>query len=416
MARKVSLSKDSDSNESVPRRDDTSGDNGSRNSADQTASRGEVQQEAMADKCDASGKCDVPVYAVPWLYHTVPLGMAPLAGGQSVQCELLRTAERTAQMLPRDVTDGIDPEAAREHGVARGAEQLDSASALSMRFEERLIWLAEASERIHGILCHVWSRMPHGLPVVCRTLGTGVSEDGSRERGTTSDDIQMLLSMVHYGTSGVGENPRDSRETHLHQGRLCRFARATGESRQNHHHLANAACVDLEAALRLALSLKNGVESAIASVPQFRSSPRTWIPHKLASRVSRVQYYSKNYAEEVSSGPLEVAGYTVRLSVRCAIEAGDVSLSFSLQFCANASNDRVQWPFKGALQLMIHHPTDPTRSRRHRVPPSRPEGTTMPRNVDNVPLHLAGPVPAMTLDQEGLWAMRTLHLSISFSS
>lgn len=416
MARKVFFSKDSDHSDRVPRRDAARGDNDSLSSADRPESTGDVTQQALDGSSRADSKLEVLAYAVPFLNHKMPPGMVPPADGHPVQCEPRSTMETRPQVVARDVTDGIHPGSSAESGAARGADQLDSAGAHAISLDERLIWMAAASEMIHGALSQVWSRVSYGLPVAGDTTKRRVPWDRSQESCASSYNPELLMSTVHRCSIGIGENSQDSRESHRNQDHLRGFESSTRASRQNGHDLVNTACSDLEAAFRLAVSLEVGIQSDFASLSPLRPSSRTWTPHNLASRVSRVQYYSKTYAEEVFSGPLEVGGYTVRLSVRCAMDAGRVSLSFSLQFCASASNERVVWPFKGVLQLTVHHPTDPDRSRRHRVSPSRPDATIMPRNADNVPLHLAGPITAMALHQEGLWAMRTLHLSISVSS
>ncbi|KAH6934144.1 hypothetical protein HPB50_020682 [Hyalomma asiaticum] len=194
------------------------------------------------------------------------------------------------------------------------------------------------------------------------------------------------------------------------------FSATTTELLQNkisQDILAESARRVMGEALRDLLSLKTSVECALAVKPYVPSRAQTWMPLNLAQRVSRVYYYySRGYIEEVTSGPLEVSGYTVTLTLACETKGREVVLSFRAQFCACAANEKVAWPFDGELELTIHHPTDAARNRTHRLRPSRDQETIMPRLANNAPVHLAGPIGASLLAEDGLWAMGTLHLSI----
>lgn len=164
--------------------------------------------------------------------------------------------------------------------------------------------------------------------------------------------------------------------------------------------------------LRMLQSLKMNAESPVTTTLHQPSRSQTWIPFNLAQRVSRVYYYSRGYAEEVASGPLEVSGYTVRLSLTCETKCREVVLSFRGQFCACTANETLTWPFQGEFVLTMHHPRDAASNRVYRLRPRQGQETIMPRLVDNVPMHLAGPLRVSALDDDGLWAVGTLHLSI----
>ncbi|KAL1457260.1 hypothetical protein MTO96_043563 [Rhipicephalus appendiculatus] len=158
-------------------------------------------------------------------------------------------------------------------------------------------------------------------------------------------------------------------------------------------------------------------ESAVPTALCVPSRSQTWIPYNLSQIASRVYYYhSRGYAEEVASVRLEVSGYTVRLSLKCETLNREVVLSFRALFCACTANEKVTWPFRGELELTIHHPTDASSNHVYRLRPTRWQETIMPRLRDNAPMRLAGPIKASALDEDGFWVEGTLHLSIKISS
>ncbi|KAL1457258.1 hypothetical protein MTO96_043561 [Rhipicephalus appendiculatus] len=177
-------------------------------------------------------------------------------------------------------------------------------------------------------------------------------------------------------------------------------------------NLAESSPGVVDETLRMLQSMKMSAESAVTAAPCVPPRSQTWIPVNLSQRVSRVYYYSRGYSEEVSSGPLEVSGYTMRLSLICEMKSKDVVLSFHGRFCARTANENVTWPFRGELELSIHHPMDATGNRVYRLRPTQGQATIMPRLVDNGPMRLAGPIKVSALDEAGLWAVGTLHLSI----
>ncbi|KAL1457259.1 hypothetical protein MTO96_043562 [Rhipicephalus appendiculatus] len=200
-------------------------------------------------------------------------------------------------------------------------------------------------------------------------------------------------------TSGAGSDFSH----HPYWNQLSNQARAAATERRHQEHQDNLAEPSrgvVAETHRMLQSMKMSAEYAVTTAPCVPSISQTWIPFNLSQRVSRVYYYSRGYAEEVASGPLEMAGYTMRLSLTCAVKRKDVVLSFHGQFCARTVNDNVTWPFRGELELTIHHPTEPSRSHVYRLRPMQGRETIMPRIADNVPMRLAGPIKVSALDEE----------------
>lgn len=154
-------------------------------------------------------------------------------------------------------------------------------------------------------------------------------------------------------------------------------------------------------------------ESQFRDVPATESPSLSWTPNSLALVVSRACYYSNGYVEEVFSPVSELSGYVVKLSAQCGTTGGCAVLSFCAQLCASVDNPAVPWPFRGRLEFIIHHPTCSAKSRLYIVSALQGERTVVIGGVGKTIFRLTDPIPAMTLENEDLWAAGTLRLSIS---
>ncbi|KAL1487098.1 hypothetical protein MTO96_046669 [Rhipicephalus appendiculatus] len=278
-----------------------------------------------------------------------------------------------------------------------------------------LMSVLETSYKMHAAVRQMSSGLRNGVPATTDAQEISAREVAEMMKTVKLPDSASTGLSPPFATCSATSGATRQRGYRPQWNPLDGLSEATTELHRHQEfqrNLAESSSSVLCETLRDLLSLKASVQSALSTTPYVQSGSQTWIPLNLAQRVSRVYYYSKGYSEEVSSGPLEVSGYTVRLSLTCGMKSREVMLFFRGQFCACPANDNVTWPFRGELELTIHHPTDANGNRVYRSRPMKRQETIMPRLVNNVPIHLAGPIGVSALEEDGLWASGTIHLSI----
>ncbi|KAH6934145.1 hypothetical protein HPB50_020683 [Hyalomma asiaticum] len=415
MAKKLPPSREEDASGSKPKHEKARVES-SRGQTDGSPPRGSTGSSFPNDKAHDDGRHAKPTYNVPYSSTVIFPQLVPFNGIAATSSRSGMTSGSARQQDFTDAADSLPPGAAQVTRDAAIDEQLRLASTLSLRTGERMLSVLETSCKIHNTVRQLSGVTRGRVPSITPTRESNV-HDGEAQaincgKPGNSDAAGRSPAVPSSSVAPAATRfPRDRADWN----QVDNVAGLVTELRHHQefqHNLAESAGSVLGEILREVLSLKTSVESTLAMRPSAVSSSETWIPVKLAQRVSRVYYFSRGYAEEVSSGPLKVSGYTVRLNLVCEIKRREVVLSFRAQFCACTANEKAMWPFTGELELTIHHPSDPTSNRAHRLRPSRRQETAMPRLVDNAPMHVAGPVGVYALDEEGLWAAGTLHLSI----
>lgn len=412
MAKKLPPSREEDASGSKPKHEKVESSRGQTDGPPPRESTGSsfLNNKAHADSGNAKPTCNLPYSSTVTFPQLAPFnGIAATSNRSGMASGSVRQQEFT------DAVDSLPPAAAQVTRDATIDGQLRLASTLSLRTGERMLSVLETSYKIHDTVRQLSAVIQGRVPAITRARESNVHDEARAMNCGMPGNSDVAGRSPAVPSSSVASAatrfPRDRAEWN----QVDNFAGLATELRHHQefqHNLAESAGSVLGEILLEVLSLKTSIESTLAMRLTAVPSSETWIPVKLGQRVSRVFYFSRGYAEEVSSVPLKVSGYTVRLNLVCEMKRREVVLSFRAQFCACTANEKATWPFRGELELTIHHPADPTSNRVHRLRPSKRQETAMPRLVDNAPMHVAGPVGVSTLDAEGLWAAGTLHLSI----
>lgn len=415
MAKKFPSSNGEETSRSKPKQESSRTEGSRENNGESTPHRNSERDVPIA-QASSYGSHRVAAYNLPDDSAANVLQFPQYKGKATSSRPVLSSSMR--QRESTDVVDSLRPPATPEIRDTKAAidEQLRLTSSISLRTGESLLSVLETSHKMHAAVRQLSSALQGRLSVTTDAHEMPAPDETDVTKGKKSPNGDSTGRSPAVASRSVASGAVSQRGDRPHGNQLDDLAGATTELRHHQEfqrNLAESASTVLSETLRELLSLKTKFESALGSAPYIVSSSQTWIPFNLAQRVSRVYYYSKGYSEEVSSAPLEVSGYTVRLSVICETKRGNVVLSFRGQFCACTGNEKVPWPFAGELVLTMHHPTDAAGNRVYRLRPSGRQGIIMPRRVDNTPMHLAGPISASVIEEDGLWAMGTLHLSLN---
>lgn len=416
MAKKFPSSSDKETSWSKPREETSRAESSRENNGESTHDQNS-ERDASTAQASGYGSHQVATYNVSDDSAAKVLQFAPFKGMTTRSRRPVMTSYTTRIQGSTDTADSLRPTSTPETRDAKAEidEQLRLTSSTSQRTGESLLSVLEASHKMQATVRQLSAALESRLSVTTKAHEMAVPDETDMTNGGKSPNGDSTWKSPAVPSRAVASGVGSQRVSRPHRNQLDDLAGATTELRHHQEfqrNLAESASNVLRETLLELLSLQTKFKCALSSASYVASSSQTWIPFNLAQRVSRVYYYSRGYSEEVSSAPLEVSGYSVRLSVICETKRGDVVLSFKGQFCACSGNEKMTWPFRGELMLTIHHPTDATRNRVHRLQPSRRQEIIMPRLVDNAPMHLAGPISASVIEEDGLWAMGTLHLSI----